>query len=75
MGSERTSDSDWSRTYVSEDGVKQVGVYSEAVVVSLHKQVRSGQWVGLEGTGAIVSRCAFVRGRVRMSKRQCEGEG
>ena len=49
------SDSDWSRMYVSEDGVKQVGVYSEAVVGSLRKQVRPGQWVGLDATGAIVS--------------------
>ena len=40
-------------TYVSNNGVKQVGVYSEAVVGGLCKQVRSGQWVGLEATGAI----------------------
>ena len=42
-------------TYVSENGVKKAGVCSEAVVGSLCKQVRSGQWVGLEATGAIMS--------------------
>ena len=68
MGAERTSGSEWGHTYVSDNAVKQAGVYSGAVVGSLCKQVRSGQWVGLEGTGAITSGCAYVRARVRMSK-------
>ena len=55
MGAERTSGSECGHTYVSENGVKQAGVYSEAVVGGLCKHVRSGQWVGLEATGAITS--------------------
>ena len=55
MGAERTSGSEWGHVYVSENGVKQAGVYSGAVVGRLCKQVRSGQWVGLEATGAIAS--------------------
>ena len=55
MGAERTSGSECGHTYVSKNGVEQAGVYSEAVVGGLCKQVCSGRWVGLDATGAIVS--------------------